>query len=102
MTERKAFELAILANPGDMTPRLVFADWLDEQGTPEDSRLAAFIRGPVIERHRYTKGVKRGQWQWLHDGNGAGLAVDRGVPKRFEDLVRGAAGPQRTKLLGYY
>lgn len=32
MSERDAFELAIRTNPADETARLVFADWLDENG----------------------------------------------------------------------
>jgi uncharacterized protein (TIGR02996 family) len=36
-----AFLQAILANPDDDTPRLVYADWLEERGRPD---RAAFIR----------------------------------------------------------
>lgn len=42
--EREAFLSAIVANPEDDTPRLVFADWLDEQGGEEDKAHAALIR----------------------------------------------------------
>jgi uncharacterized protein (TIGR02996 family) len=41
MTEREAFLRAIRANPDDDLVRLVFADWLDEQGEHEP---AEFIR----------------------------------------------------------
>jgi uncharacterized protein (TIGR02996 family) len=37
MTEEAAFVAAILAAPRDDTPRLVFADWLDERGDPAAS-----------------------------------------------------------------
>src|SRR5262245_60193011 len=40
-TERQAFLTAITANPQDDTPRLVFADWLEEHG---ESDRAVFIR----------------------------------------------------------
>jgi uncharacterized protein (TIGR02996 family) len=40
-TDHKSFELAILADPADDTVRLVYADWLEENGEPE---RAAFIR----------------------------------------------------------
>jgi uncharacterized protein (TIGR02996 family) len=40
MTDEAAFLAAIRAAPGDDTPRLVYADWLDDQG---DTR-AEFIR----------------------------------------------------------
>jgi uncharacterized protein (TIGR02996 family) len=42
--EREAFMAAILAAPDDDTPRLVFADWLDEHGTEADRARAALIR----------------------------------------------------------
>ena len=41
MTEREALLAAVYANPDDDTPRLVFADWLQENGEPE---RAEFIR----------------------------------------------------------
>jgi uncharacterized protein (TIGR02996 family) len=39
-----AFLEAILQNPEDDTPRLVYADWLDEQGDPASTARADFIR----------------------------------------------------------
>lgn len=42
MTEADAFLAAIIANPDDDLPRLVFADWLDEH---DDLLRAEFIRG---------------------------------------------------------
>jgi uncharacterized protein (TIGR02996 family) len=41
VTHDDAFVQAIIENPGDDTPRLVFADWLDEHGDPA---RAEFIR----------------------------------------------------------
>ncbi|MBN9118381.1 MAG: TIGR02996 domain-containing protein [Planctomycetes bacterium] len=41
MSDRDALIAAILANPDEDTPRLVFADWLDEHG---DAPRAEFIR----------------------------------------------------------
>lgn len=58
MTDEGAFLRAILANPADDLPRLVYADWLDEQQTDETSRKAEFLRVTVAlvnearERHR--------------------------------------------------
>lgn len=49
MSTRAALLAAVLAAPDDDTPRLVFADWLDEHG---DSARAAFIRLEV-EAERY-------------------------------------------------
>lgn len=54
MSDRDALLAAILANPDDDTPRLVYADWLDEYGPalpPAERRTAAdraaFIRAQV-------------------------------------------------------
>src|SRR5262245_32529246 len=44
MSDEAAFLRAILADPADDAPRLVYADWLDEQGTPEAAARAAFLR----------------------------------------------------------
>lgn len=43
MTEREALLRAICASPDDDTPRLVFADWLDEH-EPESAWHAELIR----------------------------------------------------------
>jgi uncharacterized protein (TIGR02996 family) len=40
---------AIKDNPDEDTPRLVLADWLDEQGNELDSERAAFIRQQVAD-----------------------------------------------------
>jgi uncharacterized protein (TIGR02996 family) len=39
-----AFLEAILQDPDDDTPRLVFADWLEEQGDPANTARAEFVR----------------------------------------------------------
>jgi uncharacterized protein (TIGR02996 family) len=44
MPDEGSFLRAILTNPTDDLPRLVYADWLDEQQTDEASRKAEFIR----------------------------------------------------------
>src|SRR5262245_9446403 len=44
MTLEDGFLRAIVADPGDDTPRLVYADWLDEHGQPD---RAEFIRTQV-------------------------------------------------------
>lgn len=40
----RALISAVAASPDDDTPRLVFADWLDDQGAPEAAARAEFIR----------------------------------------------------------
>ncbi|MBM3978794.1 MAG: TIGR02996 domain-containing protein [Planctomycetes bacterium] len=42
--DEAAFLHAIAAAPDDDTPRLVFADWLDERGSDDDRARAALIR----------------------------------------------------------
>jgi uncharacterized protein (TIGR02996 family) len=42
--DEQSFLTAILAAPEDDTPRLVFADWLDERGSDDDKARAALIR----------------------------------------------------------
>jgi uncharacterized protein (TIGR02996 family) len=44
MTPEQAFLADILDHPEDDTPRLVYADWLDEHGGPAGARRAEFIR----------------------------------------------------------
>ena len=41
MSERDAFLRTIAANPDDDAPRLIFSDWLEENGEPE---RAEFMR----------------------------------------------------------
>src|SRR5262245_62168156 len=41
MTDREVLWRAVIENPADDAPRLVLADWLDEQGDPD---RAEFIR----------------------------------------------------------
>jgi uncharacterized protein (TIGR02996 family) len=44
MSDEAAFLNAILANPADDAPRLVYADWLDERGDALGSQKADFLR----------------------------------------------------------
>jgi uncharacterized protein (TIGR02996 family) len=39
MTDRDALYRAILAHPEDDTPRLVYADWLEENGRSEEAEI---------------------------------------------------------------
>jgi uncharacterized protein (TIGR02996 family) len=49
MSEDEAFIRAIVDSPGDETPRLVYADWLEERGDPRGRYLRA-------EQEAYTTG----------------------------------------------
>ncbi len=41
MNEDEAFIRVIVDSPGDDTPRLVYADWLDDRGDPRGPYLRA-------------------------------------------------------------
>lgn len=47
MTEREALINAVVTSPADDLPRLVFADWLDENGDGVDRAWANYIREGV-------------------------------------------------------
>src|SRR5690242_5076711 len=51
MTQEEAFLQAICESPNDDVPRLVYADWLEENGGPDGADRAEFIRVQV-ERAR--------------------------------------------------
>jgi uncharacterized protein (TIGR02996 family) len=48
-TDREAFIRAICEQPDDDTPRLVYADWLDENGDAIDRARARYIRHQIAE-----------------------------------------------------
>jgi uncharacterized protein (TIGR02996 family) len=52
MTERDALLRAVCENPDDDTPRLVYADWLQENGSKHDRARAEFIRVQCELAHR--------------------------------------------------
>ena len=49
MDEREALLRAILAAPDDDLPRLVFADWLEERQTSEDTIFAILLRARPVQ-----------------------------------------------------
>ncbi|HEY1189903.1 MAG TPA: TIGR02996 domain-containing protein, partial [Gemmata sp.] len=49
--DEHAFLTAVLAAPDDDTPRLVFADWLDERAQGDDTARAALIRAQCRMEH---------------------------------------------------
>jgi uncharacterized protein (TIGR02996 family) len=55
MTERDALIRAICSNPVEDTPRLVYADWLDEH---EESERAEFIRIQIAVARTPTPGLR--------------------------------------------
>lgn len=74
MSEREQLIAAVLAEPEEDLPRLVFADWLEENGEPE---RAGFIRREVKRGDDggrpcvlpwFSRGGG-GRWYWGADGN---------------------------------
>lgn len=53
MTEEHALLAAILAEPGDDTARLVYADWLDERGGRKRAARAELIRAQIEAARNY-------------------------------------------------
>lgn len=68
MSDRHALLAAILANPDDDTPRLVYADWLDEFGDENDRARARFIREwcEAARRDPYDSPSRR-KSVWMND-----------------------------------
>lgn len=64
MNERLALLRAILASPDEDTPRLMFADWLNEYGTTDaDAARSEFIRlGCTMKRGKRPITAKEGEW----------------------------------------
>ena len=61
MSDEDAFLRAILSNPKDDAPRLVYADWLDERGDEHSSRKAHFLR--LTARHLTARSrIERRHW----------------------------------------
>ena len=86
MTEREAFIEAIATNPGEDTPRLAFADWLQEHG--EEPR-AEFIRLQCAPaRHPYN---------WNNpERERATHMLARHLPEWFGELFRAVGMPVPT------
>jgi uncharacterized protein (TIGR02996 family) len=67
MSDRAALYAAVCANPDDDTPRLVFADWLQEHG---EEKRAAFIRAEVENHNRQNADTPAATvWRFFKDCN---------------------------------
>lgn len=74
MTDRESLLAAIRANPRGDLPRLVYADWLDENGTTDlDAATSEFIRKSVAFKGKQKCPVglhgmmAPAAYEWLHD-----------------------------------
>ncbi|MBX9579513.1 MAG: TIGR02996 domain-containing protein, partial [Gemmataceae bacterium] len=100
-----AFVRAFLRNPQDETARLVFADWLEDTGEPQNAAWAGYIRAKAAAaRHEF------GSPEWRRsDDEAAGFAADvranLTLPVGFflnypASLLRLLPGPNTTVWLG--
>jgi uncharacterized protein (TIGR02996 family) len=109
MTDREAHYRAILSHPDDDTPRLTFADRLEEEGEPERAEfirvqvaIAAFatlgdtIDGPLRSRERALFAAHGAEWfgpgavLWMPepadqriDRRWCGVRIARGFPAHW-------------------
>src|SRR5262245_35102105 len=84
MKDLKAWMTAICAEPDEDTPRLAFADWLEENGRPERAEgIRSRVAGPALRRGGRSDGPVRAA--------GAGLLVGRRVEVGL--LEAGERGP---------
>jgi uncharacterized protein (TIGR02996 family) len=70
MNDGDALLAAILANPDDDTPRLVYADWLQERGDEERAEFiriqcAIAVREDEVAENRATELTDRNRGKWL-------------------------------------
>lgn len=77
---REEFLKLLIENPGDISIGLIYADWLEEQGDPEESywrdlRIYARACTPIFygHSHIYSNGDGDGFYNDLGEGNGAGF-----------------------------
>ena len=89
--DEQAFLAAIVATPDDDTPRLVFADWLDERARGDDAARAALIRAQCQLEHLAPGGKERRALEKQakailkeHEGKWAKALSDAGIVDRWE------------------
>ncbi|MCI0457354.1 MAG: TIGR02996 domain-containing protein [Gemmataceae bacterium] len=70
------FLRAILAQPSDDAPRLVYADWLEEQGDPVSTAKAEFLRVTVQLASATGKKGRKKAWKKRLQELAAGLNTD--------------------------
>jgi uncharacterized protein (TIGR02996 family) len=103
MTQEKAFLQAIFENPDDDAPRLIYADWLDENGQPDRAEFirlqcelekvpAGHLPPPVLDRRGRTRDTIRSTSRNKLIKRAASLLKKHG--KQW-------AGPLRRTVRGY-
>lgn len=77
MSDEAALLRAICDHPDDDTPRLVFADWLTEQGGPVNSAWANAIRAQIWDAQGLTDHPLKGRPLLLNSAYGKRLFFER-------------------------
>src|SRR4051794_12741935 len=68
MSTRAALLRAVLDDPDEDTPRLAFADLLDEEGTsPADAARAELIRSQIAHKNLHFRDPRRKELRRRHD-----------------------------------
>jgi uncharacterized protein (TIGR02996 family) len=118
MTDREALYRAIVANPADDTPRLVYADWLQENDRPEEAefiRIQCALEAASPDHPEYVEWLTREEelklWLTAHLPGpmpklAAGLSVEggknwwewtrRGFPKFLEFEANGRSASLKS------
>ena len=121
MSDRDALYRAILANPADDTPRLAYADWLEENGRPEEAefihigcRLESITPNDVDFTACFKRNFELQQWLSTHvlgpklkfpaglqirGGNWWGWSL-RGFPQFLHYNGLGRSGLKPMRMLG--
>jgi uncharacterized protein (TIGR02996 family) len=85
----------VLANPADETPRLVFADWLEDSGRPQDAAWAGYLRANTLEQGTAFDPARR-------DGFVAGVRARLTIPAsvfvRHRDLLSRLLPPKNVRV----
>jgi uncharacterized protein (TIGR02996 family) len=86
VSDRAALASAILDNLAADTPRLVFADWLDEHG---EAPRAEFIRAQIAAASLPADSAPARRAAELLAAHGPAWATELGLPPFYDDYVRG-------------
>lgn len=115
MSDRAALLAAICADPDEDTPRLMYADWLDEHGGAAGAKRAAYIRGEVADyRAAQADAVtstladffdehEEIDWSAVDADLGARVAAQKAADKRRVKLTakgEGVSGFKGVKFVG--
>src|SRR5438067_1315196 len=97
MADHEGFLQDILAHPEDDAPRLIYADWLDENAGPDGRDRAAFIRRQAARVRGAAQRADRGGRPYPRRGPVPAAAGAAGAePQPARSGGGGGAGPGET------